>query len=382
MPTKTVDEILQDARSYGVDLNALQTRVNRELGFGDGVKRTTFKKLKLEKGIYQEANEKKKTFSQMLEEMDPSINYDPKLGLNAFQRQLAAHGLKVAGQDSIMLSEWYDQPDSRVLFPEFVNTQVQAGKLMGRFTLKVEDLIAMRTEIDQGTYQAALLDTSSTQDFNAKIIGQGGKFPTITFTVSDKTIELRKRGYKIMETYEHRRRIRANKMAMALRWVGWTLELDKAEDCVDVIVNGNAGNSNAAPVFTLSLLNYNNFVDFLAEFEPYEPNLWAAPKAGWSGILKIAEFKDSRIAQEFISTGRPIGPFGVETKRHDTGGTILASKILGVNKEFAVEEVAERGADLTETDKIIDGQWEEILVSFVTGYAKLIAEGARVWNYA
>lgn len=335
-----------------------------------------FKKLALDKGMYKEAATRKLTFTDFLEELDPSQGDE---GLDAFERQLVAHNLQVNGAGAITLEEWYNQPDSRVLFPEFINRQLELGRLLGRFTVTTQDLVAVRTTINSGDYRSAIIDMDS--DAHMRLIAQGSKFPRISITISDKTIELVKHGALIAETYEHMRRVQANKMAAFFQLIGWNLELDQAEDAVGVLVNGNTGNSNSAVSFTLAGLSRNNFVEFLAEFDPYSCSIWVMDKAGWTDVLQLPEFADNLLSNNFNTTGVPISPFGVPMKRHDTS-TVLANKILGVDTAFALEEVTEAGSMIQETDRVIDGQWNEITISVVRGYAKMIVNSTRLWDYS
>lgn len=343
-------------------------------------KKTTFKRLNLEKGMYQELRGKKpkfQNFTQLLESMDPSKNY-PGVGLDAFQRQLAARGLILSGPNAVTLAEFYDQPDSSVLFPEFIRREILLGRLIGRFTLKADDVVATTTTIDTGVYESAVANESSAP--SAAPVGQGASFPEVTITISDRVINLVKRGMKIKQSYEHNRRIRVNKMAVFLRMVGWRLELDTAADAVNILINGNTGQSNAAFAFAGVGLTYNNLVDFWGEFEPYELKLMALDKAGALALFKLAEFKDPLIAAPWLTQGRPITPLGTNVKRH--GGSTLTNKVLGVDNEFALEKIVESGSEMTETDKLIDGQWNEIVISFVIGYAKILANAAGLWTYA
>lgn len=344
-------------------------------------KKTTFKELKLEKGMYQECRGKERkseNFTQVLESMDSSANY-PGLQMDAFQRQLAVRGLHLSGPNAVTLAEFYDQPDSRVLFPEFIRREILLGKMIGRFTLKSEDVVATTTTIDTGTYENAVADESSAP--SAEPVEQATKFPVVSISISDKVINLKKRGMKILETYEHRRRIRANKMAVFLRMIGFRLELDTAIDAVNVLINGNTGQNNAAFSSAAgSGLTYNNLVDFWLEWEPYESRIMAVDATGLGAILKLDEFKNPIVAAPWLTQGQLITPLGHTLRRHNE--TTLASKILGVDTQFALERVVEGGAELTETDKIIDGQLNEIVISFVQGYAKIIANAAGVWDYS
>ena len=85
-----------------------------------------FKNIKLEKGMYGQGD---KSFSNILEELDPSENYrgTPLEGLDAFQRQLKRFDIHVKGAGSDMVEKFFHTTDSSVLFPEFVSRVVRQG---------------------------------------------------------------------------------------------------------------------------------------------------------------------------------------------------------------------------------------------------------------
>lgn len=358
----------------GVDASRVIALMNA--GPAQKIPASRFKKLSLEKGMYEAAREKKMSFTELLEEMDPSQGDE---GLDAFERQLVAHNLQVNGANAITLEEWYKVPDSRVLFPEFINRQLELGRLLGRFTVTTQDLVAVRNTINSGDYRSAVVDMAS--DAHVRLVAQGGKFPRITISTADKTIELVKHGALIAETYEHMRRAPASKLAVFFQLIGWNMELDMAEDAIGVLVNGNTGNSNAAVAFTLADLTRNHYVEFLAEFDPYNCSIWVFDKAGWTDVLQLPEFADNLLSNNFNTTGVPISPFGIPMKRHDTS-TTLASKCLGVDTNFALEEITEAGSLIQETARVIDGQWNEITISVNRGYAKMIVNSTRLWDYS
>lgn len=373
MRQATFEDLLNLARANGYDVAAMAAATR---GPDGSVKKSTLKKIGVEKGMYDEARRNGQTLTELLEEIDPSGNY-PGVRLDAFQRQLAVRNLNIAGRAAVTLEEWYNNPESRVLFPEFINQQIRIGMLMGRYTLRDDDIIATTTTIDSGTYESSIVD--ETQDVSAGIVGHGAQMPVIKLEVGTQTIKLKKHGMVIKQTYEHIRRLRANKMAVFLQLVGQRMMLDRTEEAVSVLINGD-GNSNSAPVDTLGAIGYDNFIDFLAEFEPYELDVLIANKTNWAALFKITEFKDSLIASNFINTGRPIDPFGAPVKRHDPTSNILETSVVGVNRANALERIEEANAQLTETEKLITSQWENIAISQVVGYGRILANAARVWD--
>ena len=85
-----------------------------------------FENVKLEKGMYGRSG---RTFSQTLEELDPSEHYRGTAleGLDAFQRQLKRFDIKVKGSGSDMVEKFFHTGESSVLFPEFVSRIVRQG---------------------------------------------------------------------------------------------------------------------------------------------------------------------------------------------------------------------------------------------------------------
>ena len=79
-----------------------------------------YENLKLEKGMYAQSG---KSFSKVLESLDPSENYRGTAleGLDAFQRQLKRFDIHVKGAGSDMVEKFFHTTDSAVLFPEFVS---------------------------------------------------------------------------------------------------------------------------------------------------------------------------------------------------------------------------------------------------------------------
>ena len=85
-----------------------------------------FENIKLEKGMYGRSG---RSFSQALEELDPSEHYrgTPLEGLDAFQRQLKRFDIKVRGTASDPVEKFFRTANSAVLFPEYIARSVRQG---------------------------------------------------------------------------------------------------------------------------------------------------------------------------------------------------------------------------------------------------------------
>ena len=82
--------------------------------------------IKLEKSMY---NLTGKSFSQALEELDPSAAYaDSPLGkLDAFERQLKRFDIHLSGPGCDRVEKFFTTTESAVLFPEFIRRAILSG---------------------------------------------------------------------------------------------------------------------------------------------------------------------------------------------------------------------------------------------------------------
>ena len=85
-----------------------------------------FDNIHLEKGMYHEAG---RSFTQVLEQLDPSEGYrgTPLENTDAFQRQLKRFGIRVKGAGSDTVEKFFSTFESAVLFPEFLARAVRQG---------------------------------------------------------------------------------------------------------------------------------------------------------------------------------------------------------------------------------------------------------------
>ena len=93
-----------------------------------------YENVRLEKGMYHETG---KTFTQVLEKLDPSENYRNTAleGLDAFQRQLKRFDIKVKGAGSDIVEKFFQTSEASVLFPEYVARSVRAVSYTHLYTI-------------------------------------------------------------------------------------------------------------------------------------------------------------------------------------------------------------------------------------------------------
>ena len=336
----------------------------------------SYKRMKLERGLYQEAEASGLTFTEFLATVDGGAYLDPDSALDPFQQQMAVRNLVTSGPRSIQLDAFYEE-DNRLLFPEWINRQIREGMSLGKNALRLADLVAVETEIESGVYEVLLSEIGS--EVTPKRVGQGGEFPEVEIKMGDQTIKLAKYGIALSASYEAIRRVKAPVFAATLRKIGFYMGRQMVEDGLTALVNGT-GNNDAAPVDQVAAsgtLAYSDLVTFDLNFEPFECDYWVAPKEVIQTILNMVEFKDPMAGFTYQQTGDLVSPLGNTLRRYD--GTLLSTdRLAGFMHQFGIEKVTERSASLVEVERIINKQIEGTVVSQVVGYAKIDKDATRI----
>ena len=336
-----------------------------------------FENIKLEKGMYNCGN---RSFSKMLEELDPSENYRGTAleGMDAFQRQLKRFDIKVKGAGSDHVEKFFFNTESAVLFPEFVSRVVRQG--MEEESI-LPDITATVTHFDGMDYRS-IASTPTEEEKKLKRVEEGAEIPQTTIHTQENLVRLHKRGRMLVAPYEAIRFQRLDLFSVTLRQIGAYIGRMHLEDAVSVLMNGD-GNNNAAPVFkigtepvsgTAGTLSYNALLDFWAQFDPYTMNTMLVSNDVMLDMLKLPEFQNPLTGLNFQGTGKLTTPLGARLLRT---GAVPSGTIIGLDKNFALEQIC--GSEVVvEYDKLIDRQLERAAITSISGFAKLFADASKV----
>ena len=333
-----------------------------------------FDNLKLEKGMYGNGT---KSFTRILEELDPSENYrNTELeGLDAYQRQLKRFDIKVGGANSDCVNKFFQSSDSAALFPEYVSRAVRQG-IERADTLS--DIIAVKTEIDGLDYRS-VVSVPTNDDKSLKPVAEGAYLPQTAIKTGEQLVKLQKRGRMLVASYEAIKFQKLDLFTVTLRQIGAYIAREQLKDAVNVIINGD-GNSAAAGTVaadTSGTIAYSDLVKLWAELSPYELNRILAPTGAMTKLLSMSEMKDSNAGLDFHGSGRMITPLGAELIHVPA---ISGNKVVGLDKNCALEMV-QSGGIITDHDKLIDRQLERASISCITGFAKIFPDSAKVLTY-
>ncbi|MBQ1242586.1 MAG: phage major capsid protein [Oscillospiraceae bacterium] len=335
-----------------------------------------FENLKLEKGMYAQSG---KSFTKVLESLDPSENYrgTPLEGLDAFQRQLKRFDIRVKGASSDKVEKFFHTTDSSVLFPEFVSRVVKQGMESDI----LPEITATVTNFDGMDYRS-ITSVPTDDEKELKLVSEGASIPTTSIRTQENLVKLHKRGRMLVASYEAIRFQRLDLFSVTLRQIGAYIARKHLEDAIDVIMNGD-GNGNAAESFaigdsaiggTKGTLSYDALLAFWAQFDPYTMNTILVPNDVMLKMLKMEEFQNPLTGLNFQGTGSLSTPLGAKLLRTSA---MPAGKLIGLDKNYALERI--NGSDvLVEYDKLIDRQIERAAITSISGFAKPYEAASKV----
>ena len=329
-----------------------------------------FETVNLEKGMY---NESGKSFTQVLERLDPSENYKGTAmeGMDAFQRQLKRFDIKCKGAGSDAVEKFFSTSQSAVLFPEYIARAVKVGMEEANI---LPEITATETTIDGMDYRS--ITSVPEEEKELKRVSEGASIPQTTVKTQDSLVKLHKRGRMLVASYEAIRFQKLDLFSVTLRQIGAQIGRMHLEDAIDVILNGD-GNGNAAQVSgvaTSGLLTYDDLLNFWNEFDPYQLNTMLVSGDAMMQLLKLSQMQDASAGLDFHGTGKLVTPMGAKALRTSA---LPAGTIIGLDKNYALELV-KAGDVMVEYDKLIDRQLERAAITTISGYAKIFEEASRV----
>lgn len=329
-----------------------------------------YENIKLEKGLYTTG----KSFTEALEELDPSENYigTELEGLDAYQRQLKRFSIRVSGRGSDRVEKFFKTSDSAALFPEYISRAVRQGMEENDI---LQNIVATTTDIEALDYRT-ITSVPSEDDKKLKVVNEGAFIPETEIKTQENLVRLHKRGRMLVASYEAIRFQRLDLFTVTLRQIGAYIAKSRLKDAVDVLVNGD-GNSNAiseAQTATPGTLSYGDLVDFWNSFDPYTLNAVIASPTMMARLLKLSEFRDAAAGLSFHSTGNLVTPFGAKLMKSSAVDT---DKLIGLDSTCALELV-QAGGIVTESDKLIDRQLERASITSIAGFAKIYTPASKL----
>lgn len=336
-----------------------------------------FDNIHLEKGMYRESG---KSFSQVLEALDPSEAYQGTAleGTDAFQRQLKRFDIRARGAGSDPVEKFFSTFESAVLFPEFIARVVRQGIDEGNI---LPSIVATVTNIDSMDYRS-IYSIPTESEKALKEVGEGATIPATSIRSKEHLITLHKRGRMLIASYEALRFQKLDMFSVMLRQIGSYINKMHLADAVEVIENGD-GNNNGSTIFSIGsspisgisgTLTYDQLVEFWAQFYPYEMNTMLVNSGTMVQMLKLNELQNPQTGLNFQGTGKFETPLGAQLLQVPA---VRDNTIMAIDRRFALEMV-QAGDVMVEYDKLIERQLERAAITSICGFSKICTDAAKV----
>lgn len=327
--------------------------------------------IKLEKGMYNVGG---KSFTKVLEELDPSENYSgtPLDGLDAYQRQLKRFNIKVSGPECDKVEKFFSTPDSAILFPEFISRAIKQG--LGAFDI-LPSITAANTAIDGIDYRAI---TSETETLTSDNTGEEGKsLRAVNICTNNSLVSLKKYGRLFSATYESIRFQNLDVLAVIFKKIGMDIAAEQISDAVTALLSSGDDAATEISSATAGTLAYGDLLSLWSGLSPYKPNVMIANADTIKDILALSPMQDAHAGLNFHGTGSIVTPLGAKLVMCDS---VDDTKIIGLDKNFALQMI--QSGDVTvEYDKVIEKQLDRAAISMTVGFSRLSQDAVKVLDY-
>lgn len=373
-------------------------------------------------------------FSRFLEEQDPSDEYND--GLSAFERQLKMANIVTRSnpeegfyadrfqafeenehtrtlQVEWMARQWRkvshmrrSDPTRRAImasddalagsgFRPYISAAQERSSQIAP-AIPIGELVALTTQIDGNAYRAIYLNDDPGEARLVRV-GETAEIPGAKLTQGERTVDLYKFGRKVTASYELLRRAPIDTVAFHIARMAVQAEVDKVAHVLDIMINGDGNPNTSASVDNLTALDADAVAGTLSL------RGWLAYKlrfeTPYALTHEIAQ-NDVILDQLLLSTGtanipvvtiqgaggfggfEPINPQLSDRVRYGSLSSAPASKVVGFDARFAIERVTEIGASLTETQRWVTNQTQDLVLSEVEGYAVVDTKAVRILDVA
>lgn len=331
----------------------------------------SFDNLILEKGMYSHPT---KSFSEILEELDPSANYQGTEyeGLDAFGRQLKRFDIKVAGAGSDQISKFFATTQSSALFPEYVSRAVKQGVVEADM---LPSIVATTTRINSLDYRT-IASVPTDEDKALQDVAEGAEIPETEVKTQESLVTLHKRGRMLVASYEALKFQKIDLFSVTLKQIGAHIARQQFADAIGVLIGGD-GNDNAAESISAATSGTLKYTDLLAlynQLDPYTLNRIIVSPATMLKLMNLEEFKNPLTGINFQGTGNPGNPLGAKLLR---SSAVADGKIIGLDANCALEMVIASDINV-DYDKLIDRQLERAVITTTAGFAKIFKDASAV----
>jgi hypothetical protein len=380
--------------------------------------------------VYERAYKRGHSLSVELETMDPSSDH-PDSKMDAFERLLKEAGIRTKslveyGVSADEISAFDKSPQAKTLLPELLARywrRAVTGKPYNTRALyqsndsalntlsnpyfddltaradrqiapqiPIAQVVAATTLIDRDTYRSYYLTDNAAEQRMVRV-GAGAEIPGAKLVAGERTIQLHKYGRKLELTYEQMRHMKIDIVALHIARMAVQTEIDKLAAIIDIAVNGDGNANTAATSYNLTAL------DGAAVSGTLTTKGWLAFKMKFANPYQIdtaLSQEDIALQMQLLNVGsanvplvsinalsnfggfRPINPQLRDNVGLGWTSDAPASKVVGIDSRFAIQQLIEVGTTLKEVARIITNQTEVMTMTEVQGFNVLDQNATKI----
>lgn len=380
------------------------------------------------------------SLSNFLEKLDPTEDYGPGEHLDAFQRCLKDLDIRTAGDLSNGVvahnfERFYDNSDGRgderkMLAAEWMNRTYKQA-VYGTPAPQINRLFDSQAPLNFTTFPPTVLPemrfkqiqptalpfllsrtrTIATESFQALYLNDAqatgearfsrveewGEVPAVSFTTSVNTIKVAKFGRRLRQSYEQMRRMNMDLVSWAISYIAAQAARDKEDAAVDIIINGDGNaltpaTANSGSTYDAAaggLLTLKMWLNFRAQafVRPYRLTTVLAAPADITNLYLLSA--GNAYLPSYIQQGGTVPNAVIGTPVRTTldgvqivdNSSIPANKFVCIDSTAALEMVIEANADIVETDRIIQNQYQDITLTESLGFVIATLGQNQILNY-
>ena len=316
-----------------------------------------------------------KSFSQILEELDPSENYDPNSSegkLDAFQRQLKRFDIKINGSNCDYVSKFYENSNSSVLVPEFMARCVKLGMKQNQI---LHQMVATTSNIKSLNYRNLIFDSEDDKKNQMEIVGEGAPIPETKLKISEDNVKLNKLGRILTTSYETIEFQKLNTFQRMIERIGFNFANKMVEEAIKILTEGDNKNNTAETIKVKEAdkITYNDLLNVWAKFENFEMNTIVAHPQHITKIATIEELKNPISRLNFPTNGTLTTPLGANILRSNVAPK---NSIIFLDNRYALNQIIAKDVTV-EADKLIDKQISRTAIYTIMGFV-IICNKSRV----
>lgn len=333
--------------------------------------------------LYAEAQERGVSFSELLEELDPSPRKpDGSLDcpLDAFERQLYLANVVVSGRNAATLEQFLTGA-GLLLAPEYVSREIQRGY---RMVQDPGELVAASVPDRGPSVKPIYIKTDLAKKPLARR-GEAAAYPVVKLAYREKDAAMVDRGRQFDFSYRVLKNQKLAEFRVFLNWIGAELAFDEITELYSIVVNGDGASPAPANSFngTPGAFGYSDLTHLALAFSgPARMTHLLGTKADIERILNIPEFQDPQAFQGlhgFHASGDYRTFLPINTKLVVCPGA-TATKFAALDHRFAVRESIAQPL-LIEAEKVISQKFESAVISKESVYTIMVDDAVAVSDY-